>query len=106
MGVGEYAEPSISADGKTLVGTVYEFRQTLVRIDLVSGQMTPITDGYTGDVDPTLARMGDRLVFSSSRGGNRHLWTARLDGSEARPLTSGGSFDAWPSVSPDGQQIA
>ena len=46
------------------------------------------------------------MVFSSSRDGNRHLWTARLDGRDARPLTSGVSFDSWPSLSPDGQQIA
>src|SRR5262249_9435152 len=38
--------------------------------------------------------------------GNRHLWTARQDGSDQRPLTSGASFNAWPSFSPDGQQVA
>ena len=46
------------------------------------------------------------MIFSSSRDGNRHLWTARLDGRDTRPLTSGVSLDAWPSLSPDGQQIA
>jgi Tol biopolymer transport system component len=105
-GVGEYAEPRISADGKTLICTLYEFRQSLVRIDVASAQMTAITDGYSGDLDPTLARYDERVVFSSSRDGNRHLWTARLDGRDARPLTSGVSLDAWPSFSPDGQRIA
>src|SRR5262249_44588415 len=56
--------------------------------------------------DPAIAPAGDRLVFSSSRTGDRHLWTARSDGSEARPLTSGTSLDERPAFSPDGREIA
>jgi Tol biopolymer transport system component len=107
-GVGEYAEPRISADGRTLVCTLYELRQSLTRIPVHTAPATPtaITAGYDGDLDPTISPAGDRLVFSSSRDGNRHLWSARLDGSEARPLTSGSSYDDRPAFSPDGQQIA
>ena len=54
-GIGEYAEPRISADGKRLICTLYEFRQSLIRIDVVSAQMTAITDGSSGDLDPTLS---------------------------------------------------
>ena len=66
----------------------------------------PLTEGYGGDLEPSIAPHGDRLIFSSSRGGNRHIWTAALDGTDQRPLTSGESFDEHPSVSPDGQEIA
>jgi len=107
-GVGEYAEPQMSADGKTLVCTLYELRQSIVRIN-VDGKpptMTPITDGYQGDLDPVLSPDGARLVFTSSRSGNRLVWTARPDGSDARPLTGGGALDARPAFSPDGRQIA
>jgi Tol biopolymer transport system component len=106
LGVGEYAEPRISADGRTLVATLYESRQALTRIDMASAQMSPITDGYDGDLDPSIAPQGDRIVFSSTRDGNRHLWMMAIDGRDARPLTSGPSLDAWPNFSPDGQQIA
>ena len=44
-------------------------------------------------------------VFSSSRDGNRHLWTAKSDGTDARPLTFGLSQDERPAYSPEGRDI-
>lgn len=108
-GVGEYAEPRISSDGRTLVFALYELRQSLIRVALAgsrSAQASALTDGYGGDLDPSIAPGGDRLVFSSSRTGDRHLWTARIDGSEIRALTAGAQLDDRPTFSPDGQQVA
>ena len=107
-GVGEYAEPRASADGRTLVCTLYEQRQSLTRVQVTPGSaiVTLITDEYHGNLDPALSPLGDRIVFSSSRDGNRHLWSARADGSDTRPLTSGASEDDRPAWSPDGRQIA
>jgi Tol biopolymer transport system component len=68
--------------------------------------MIPMTDGHGGDLDPVVAPEGERIVFSSTRDGNRHLWMMGIDGKDVRPLTSGPSLDAWPSISPDGQQIS
>ena len=45
-------------------------------------------------------------MFSSSRSGTRHLWSAALDGSDVRPLSTGAALDERPAFSPDGQQIA
>ena len=110
-GVGEYAQPRISLDGQTMVCTLLETRDSLVRVDLGSdpgstSASTPLTDGYTGDLDPNLSRSGDRLVFSSTRSGQRNLWIARSDLTDSRPLTSGPSLDEYPQFSPDGQQVA
>ena len=105
-GVGEYAEPRVSSDGRSLVATLYELRQSIVRVPLDQGAATPLTDGSGGDLDPSIGAAGASLIFSSSRTGNRHLWTSRLDGSGARPLTSGTSLDERPAVSPDGSQVA
>jgi Tol biopolymer transport system component len=107
-GVGEYVEPHISADGKTLVCTVYELRESLVRINVDGKPATesPITSGFQGDLDPALSPAGDRLVFTSSRSGSRLVWSARPDGSDARPLTSGNVNDERPEFSPDGHQVA
>ena len=108
LGAGEYAEPRISADGRMLVATLIEARESLNRITVTSqpAQVTPLSNGFSGDLDPTASPDGKRLVFTSSRAGNRHLWTSNLDGSQAQPLTSGNSFDERPAFSPDGQQIA
>ena len=60
-GVGEYAQPRISLNGQTMVCTLFERRDSLLRVDLGSGPglsaaSTSLTDGYTGDLDPNLSR--------------------------------------------------
>ena len=108
-GVGEYSSPSISFDGQRLVGTVWEPRQSLQRLAVTFDRpaaLEPITDGLSGDVTPAWSPDGRRLVFASSRGGNRSLWTVDSDLAHPTPLTSGAALDEWPVYSPDGQQVA
>jgi Tol biopolymer transport system component len=111
-GVGEHTEARLSADGSKLVSTFVELRQALVSFpastsgSTAAAPMRAITDGYSGDLDPDIDPHGERLVFSSSRSGDRNLWTAKLDGTDARPLTSGTFIDERPAFSPDGSQIA
>jgi serine/threonine protein kinase/Tol biopolymer transport system component len=107
-GIGEYAEPRISPDRKTLVCTLYEIRESLYRISVNGGQAEPVAlmNGFGGEIEPSIAPDGERMVFTSTRSGNRHLWTARIDGTDARPLTSGSSMDQYPAFSPDGRQLA
>ena len=107
-GVGEHREAHLSADGRKLVATLYDMRQSLVSLP-ISGdvsQMRAITDPYSGDLDPAFDPRGERIVFSSSRLGHRNLWIARPDGSQAAPLTTEAAIDEKPAFSPDGQQVA
>jgi Tol biopolymer transport system component len=107
-GIGEYAEPRMSADGRTLVSTLIEYRQALVTVPVTDGkiQVRQLTDGFSGDLDPCISPQAGRMVFSSSRSGNRNLWTADPDGSNIRPLTSDAALEERPSFSPDGRQVA
>jgi serine/threonine protein kinase len=107
-GVGEYAEPSITSDGRTMISSLVQFRQTLTVFSMNAGASPPqaITDGTTGDIDPVLSPNGQQLVFSSSRSGFQNLWTTHSDGSMPRALTSGNVFDERPAFSPDGQRLA
>jgi Tol biopolymer transport system component len=107
-GIGDYSAASISTDGRAIVATYGELRQSLVRLTLAAAGVAqqPVTGGYTGDLDPTMAAPGNRLVFSSSRGGNRWIWISQLDGTQPRALTSGDVLDQWPSMSPDGSTVA
>jgi eukaryotic-like serine/threonine-protein kinase len=107
-GVGEYSEPSITSDGRTMISSLVQFRQTLT-VFTMNARTTPpqpITDGTTGDIDPVLSPNSEQLVFSSSRSGFQNLWTARPDGSMPRALTSGNVFDERPAFSPDGRRLA
>jgi eukaryotic-like serine/threonine-protein kinase len=107
-GVGEYSEPSVTADGRAMISSVIQVRQTLTVFPMSGGAATPqpITDGSTGDFDPVLSPDGKRLVFSSSRSGFQNLWTSSPDGTMARALTSGNAFDERPAFSPDGTRLA
>jgi serine/threonine protein kinase len=107
FGLGEYAEPRVSADGRVLVATRYENHRALVRIDTSgaqAGRITPLTDGFDGDLDPTWVPTSNRIAISSTRDGARHLWTANIDGTNLRPLTSGSAQDERPALSPMGRR--
>ena len=109
LGLGEYSELRVSADGRSLVATLVVPRQSLVSIPArldVPVEPRPLTDGSSGDLDPAASPRGDRLVFSSTRSGNRNLWISSSDLSHLQPLTSGVSSDERPAFSPDGTQIA
>ena len=60
------------------------------------------------DIEVNFSHDGQRLVFSSTRGGEeREIWTARADGTGARQLTRGlGRSQGSPSFSPDSRQVA
>jgi Tol biopolymer transport system component len=108
-GIGEYTHPSLSSDGQRLVGTVIDSRQALERVTVTFDRpatFEPITDGYSGDIDPVWSPDGSRLVFSTSRTGNRTLWSMRGGRQQPAPITTGVTIDERPAYSPDGQQIA
>jgi eukaryotic-like serine/threonine-protein kinase len=108
-GIGDYAEARLSADNKAMVATSYQNRRSLAAIPILqatSPQPTSLTEGASGDYDPAVSPRDDRLAFSSTRDGNRHIWTARLDGTDPRQVTSGLGIDERPAWSPDGSTIA
>jgi Tol biopolymer transport system component len=109
VGVGSYAESRLSADGRLLVSTLVDVRQSLLSIPVRAEAGTApraLTDGETGDFDPAVVPQSGRIVFSSSRSGSRNLWLTTADATDPQPLTAGNALDERPAVSPDGRQIA
>jgi serine/threonine protein kinase/Tol biopolymer transport system component len=107
-GVGEYGEGRFSNDGTRIVATVYEFARSLAILPIAGtdARLQRLTSAVTGDIDPSVSPRGDRLAFSSTRGGERTIWTSRLDGSDPRQITAGKVFDERPAWSPDASTIA
>ena len=68
--------------------------------------MVRVTDGFSGDIDPSVDPRHDRMAFASARSGQRNLWLARADGTDPHPLTTADALDERPAFSHDGQQIA
>ncbi len=107
-GVGEYSEISVGTTG-SVVSTLVDLQQRLIALRVTEGpepKIRTLTTGDDGASDPSLSPTGERLVFSSVRGGSRSLWSANGDGTNQRPLTSGTAFDEHPVFSPDGRRIA
>ena len=107
-GIGEYAEARLSADGRRMVATVYQPRRALWTIGLDDPAPAPVllTQAASGDSDPAWSPKGDRLAFSSTRSGDRNIWTAKPDGSDPRQITTGEAIDDRPQWSPDGAKLA
>ena len=109
FGIGEYGPSAISADGRRLVSMVSDLRQALHRVSLASNRaavLEPLTGGYTGEIDPCWSPDGTRIVFSSSRTGQRNIWSMTADFKNPTPLTTGDALDERPEFSPDGRQVA
>ncbi len=81
---GTWMGVDVSPDGGfvlfDLLGDLYE-------VPLGGGAARRITSGNAWDTDGHYARDGQRIAFTSDRGGNENLWTMNLDGTHLRALT-------------------
>jgi Tol biopolymer transport system component len=68
---------------------------------------TPVrlTDSPGYDAEATISPRGDRVVFTSMRGGDLDVYTMSLDGSDVRRVTSEIGYDGGAFFSPDGTKI-
>src|SRR5262249_53157010 len=66
----------------------------------------PFYSASRSDQEPQISPDGKHIVFSSLRSGNREIWRADADGSNALQLTTAGEMRVGsPRWSPDGQTI-
>ena len=80
----------------------------IAKMSLKDGSISPITSGPYGaiNVEPAVHPKGNRVVFSSDRGGRVMLYSLNLKGRQrVRPLTYKGSYNSTPDYSPDGKQV-
>jgi serine/threonine protein kinase len=108
-GAGEYTEPSIARDGRTLSCLARRRRGELVRIGVDqpgTASVEAIGEPGSGDSDPSIAPGSDRVYISSPRSGRRKIWALDATGARPAPLTSGDALDQGPVVSPDGRVVA
>jgi TolB protein len=73
--------------------------------DLKGKIVKKLTDKPGYDAEATLSPTGDKIVFTSTRGGDLDLWTMNTDGSDQKQITFGLGYDGGAFFSPDGKKL-
>lgn len=86
---GTWMNVDVHPDGDALV---FDLLGDLYLLPIGGGSATPLTSGAGYDIQPRFSPDGDRLLFTSDRGGLSVVWIADFDGdslSEERALNDG-----------------
>jgi Tol biopolymer transport system component/DNA-binding winged helix-turn-helix (wHTH) protein len=103
-------QPAVSSSGDVLY-TRWFFRRGIWTLPLAgaaqaAGPPQPLLTSMRYDGLPRISRDGSHIVFASDRTGSFEVWTAGIDGSDPRKVTSfDGPPAGCPDVSPDGKQV-
>jgi TolB protein len=93
-GEGEASNPSWSPNGKYLAFAWtrgYEpGNWNIFIMDAATRNYVQLTHGAGRNENPTWAPDGVHLAFSTNRGGRMQIWTMRVDGTDAKTLTTQG----------------
>tara|TARA_R110000751_G_scaffold2018_9_gene9155 strand:+ start:91712 stop:95038 length:3327 start_codon:yes stop_codon:yes gene_type:complete len=81
---GTWMDVDVSSDGRmlafSLLGDVYT-------MPITGGTPTRIAEGLAWEVQPRFSPDGQRIAFTSDRGGGDNIWIMNADGSDKRQLT-------------------
>src|SRR5256712_12184275 len=95
-------------DGGRLVFDATQASVNLLEVDVRpggSGAVRALTEGSSRDRQPAYSRDGERIVFSSNRGGNLDLWLLDRRTAGLRQLTDDPAQDWDPGFTPDGRHV-
>ena len=100
---GTWISVDVSPDGEQLV---FDLLGDLYLLPIEGGEAQALTSGVAWDMQPVWSPDGERIAFTSDRGGGDNLWVMEADGSGAEPVTTE-SFRLYngPSWHPDGHAL-
>lgn len=100
-------DPSVSADGKTLIFASTQHRQTSdIYTQRLGGRaLTRLTNDTADDVMPALSPDGSRIAFASNRSGNWDIYVMPVTGGAAVRITEDPADELHPSWSPTGEEL-
>lgn len=76
-GSGTWMNLDVHPDGNAIV---FDLLGDLYLLPIEGGEATPLTSGAAYDIQPRFSPDGERLLFTSDRGGLSVVWTADFDG--------------------------
>ncbi|MFU7529374.1 amidohydrolase family protein [Qipengyuania sp. ASV99] len=98
-----WMDVDVSPDGRTLAFTVLGDIYTM---PIAGGTPRRIASGLAWEVQPRFSPDGNRIAFTSDRGGGDNVWVMNADGSDMRQVTDEDfRLLNQPSWSPDGRFI-
>ena len=106
--LGTYTGLSVAKTGRSFVSVRNELRTKIYIVaDKGGAEDESITSGAGTDdgVEGIAWTPDDRLIYTSSTGGNTDIWIMDVNGMNRSQLTTTAGADNWPSVSPDGKVV-
>ncbi len=89
-----------------LAGKDYRRRNYEIYLyDMVTRVKKRLTRNFGIDVSPAFSPDGKKIVFSTGRAGNPHIYVMNVDGSGVHSITSKGNYNTEPEWSPRGDRI-
>lgn len=100
---GSWISVDVHPDGDRVV---FDLLGSLWEVPLEGGEAEPLTQGMAFDAQPRYSPDGERIVFTSDRGGSDNLWIISRDLSDTVQVTSA-NHDGYvsPTWSPDGDYV-
>ena len=101
-----YQHPRLSPDGTRVALASSDLENDLQIWDLRRARLTRLTFDPAEDQFPVWTADGERIVFSSDRGGTPNLWWQAADGTgTAERLTTSGNPQLGTGITPDGTAV-
>jgi Tol biopolymer transport system component len=106
------SQPAVSPDGRRIAYSTLTLNWDVLRIDLESGQISPLIAGARYDGWPTWTPTGDHVIFTTTRSGRVELWWKSIAEGWERPLITPEDFSdvstrmlSQAAVSPNGRTV-
>lgn len=103
---GDFSEPALSPDGSQILLTKVDGpNRTIVRVDIATGRVDPVTQGPARDGQAAWSPDGRSIAFVRVEGDKSNIFVLD-EGNQPRRLSSPGGDDELPAWAPNGQQLA
>lgn len=101
---GTFMSLAISPDGKTIL---FDMLGEIYALPAAGGRAVPVATGLAFEAQPTFSPDGKWIAYVSDRSGGDNVWIARIDGSDARRISSDddGAVRTSPEWSADGKSV-
>jgi len=97
---------TLTGDGRIVAAFSHAGHTNLYLLDQSGAEIRALTENQAINVNPSVCRTGNQMVFASDKTGNPQVYVMDLDSGEARRVTYKGDYNTAPAFSPDCKKIA